>query len=111
MEALTSTPVAQGAVVIIAVILILDRVVLLVKYARNGRNGNSKQAPEIFVSQPVREVLHEMFETQRSMKNSIDQSNEIHREQMGAFTGALKDLVKETRALTHEVAELKGKVS
>ena len=114
MEALTNNAVLQGSVVVIAVILILDRVVLLVKYARNGLNnkGVSAKSPtrEIYVSQPMREVLQEMFKTQKSMQGSIDESNRIHKEAMGAMTNSLRELVKETKGISREVSEMKGKI-
>jgi len=113
MESLFSNSVVQGSVAIIAVILILDRVVLLVKYARNGINERvtaKNPTREIFVSQPMREALQEMFKTQRAMQKSIEDSNKIHKEGMGAMTNSLKELVKETRGMTKEISEIKGKV-
>ena len=96
----------EGAAVQVGVggifaLLVLDRVIKLAGYIKNGKNGRNGK---IWVGEPVNQTLRELFETMRLLRESIDKSNSAHR--LG-----MQRICEHLEALTGEVKELKGRVS
>lgn len=93
---------AEVGVAGILVILILDRVVKLGSYIKNG-NSKVGNPGNVVVGQSLNEVMREMFESLRAMKTSIENGNKQSCEAMGKVCDSLEKL-------SGEVQQMKGKV-